>query len=165
MFSSGDFVPLEGEKFQIGDPEAFPAPKESPGDPGSSVPGIDAFRDPAQVPELAGVFEHIHFEYNSSLVKGDDDLRIVQKVAQYMKRHPALYVFIEGHCDKRGSASYNLALGVNRGNTVRAALIQEGVSPDRIFTISYGKERPLFEEDTDEAFRLNRRAQFKVYEK
>jgi peptidoglycan-associated lipoprotein len=82
-----------------------------------------------------------------------------------MKNHPRLYVFVEGHCDKRGSGSYNFALGANRANGVRTALIQEGVSPDRVFTVSYGKEKLLFEEDGEEFHRLNRRSQFKVYEK
>lgn len=164
---NNDFVPLSDDKLdlQLGDAEAIPAAKDSPGDPGSAVPGIESFRDPAQDPELAPIFEHVHFDYNSSLVKGDENIKIVQKIADYMKNHPRLYVFVEGHCDKRGSASYNLALGANRSNAVRTALIQEGISPDRLFTISYGKERPLFEDEGEEFFRLNRRAQFKVYEK
>jgi peptidoglycan-associated lipoprotein len=161
-----DFTPLEDAQldFQVGDAETIPAPKESPGEPGSSVPGIDAFTDPALNPELAPIFEHIHFDYNSSLVKGDDNLKIVQNIANYMKDHPRLYLFVEGHCDKRGSAAYNFALGANRANGVRTALIQEGISPDRIFTISYGKEKLLFEDDGEEFHQLNRRAQFKVYQ-
>jgi peptidoglycan-associated lipoprotein len=150
---------------QIGDEEAVSSPQDSPGDPGSPIPGIEAFRDPAQDPELAPIFEHIHFEYNSSLIKDSESIRVIQKIAEYMKRHPRFYVFVEGHCDKRGSSSYNLALGANRANTVRTAIVQEGVSPDQLFTISYGKERPLFEDEGDEFFRLNRRAQFKIYEK
>jgi peptidoglycan-associated lipoprotein len=165
--ANNDFVPLDDDKLglQVGDAENLPAPKDSPGDPGSPVPGIEAFRDPAQDPELAPIFEHVHFEYNSSLIKGDENIKIVQKIADYMKNHPRLYAFVEGHCDKRGSAAYNMALGANRANAVRGELIQEGVSPDKIFTISYGKEKPLFEDEGEEFFRLNRRAQFKVYEK
>lgn len=164
---NNDFVPLDDDKLdlQVGSAEALPAPKDSPGDPGSDVPGIESFRDPAQDPELAPIFEHVHFEYNSSLIKADEDLKIIQKIADYMKNHPRLHVFVEGHCDKRGSAAYNMALGANRSNAVRAALIQEGISPDKLFTISYGKEKPLFDDEGEEFFRLNRRAQFKVYEK
>jgi peptidoglycan-associated lipoprotein len=164
---NNDFVALDDEKLnlQVGDAESLPAPKDSPGDPGSPIPGIEAFRDPAQDPELAPIFEHVHFEYNSSLLKNDENLKIIQKIADYMKSHPRLYVFVEGHCDKRGSAAYNMALGANRSNAVRAALIEDTISPDRIFTISYGKEKPLFDDEGEEFFRLNRRAQFKVYEK
>jgi len=161
-----DFIPLEDdEDLLVGDSEAIPAPMESPGDEGSSIPGIDAFKDPSQDPELAAVFEHVHFPYNSSLVKGDDDLRIIRNVTSYLQKHPRMCIFVEGHCDKRGSAAYNFALGANRANAVRSALVREGLSPNRVFTISYGKERLLFEEDGEEYHRLNRRGQFKLYEK
>ncbi len=163
--ASADFVPLdEASGVQVGDAESIPAPKDSPGDVGSPIPGIEAFRDPAQDPELASIFEHIHFDYNSGLVKGDDNLRTVHRIADHMKSHPRLYIFVEGHCDKRGSPSYNFSLGANRANAVRTALVNEGASPDHIFTVSYGKERLLFDDDGEEFHKLNRRAQFKVYE-
>ncbi len=162
-----DFTPLSDDQvdLQIGDAEAIPPPKESPGEAGSAIPGIEAFKDPALDPELAPIFEHVHFEYNSSLIKSDENIRILQNISTYMRNHPHLYLFVEGHCDKRGSGAYNFALGANRANAVRTALIQEGISPDRIFTISYGKEKLLFDEDGEEFHRLNRRAQFKVYER
>jgi peptidoglycan-associated lipoprotein len=162
-----DFTALDDDQMnlQIGDAETIPPPKDSPGEAGSSIPGIDAFKDPALDPELAPIFEHIHYDYNSSNIKGDENLRIIQNISNYMKNHPRLYVFVEGHCDKRGSGAYNFALGANRSNAIRTALIQEGVSPDRLFTASYGKEKLLFEEDGEEFHRLNRRSQFKVYEK
>jgi peptidoglycan-associated lipoprotein len=149
----------------IGDAEVIPAPKDTPGEAGSPIPGIEAFKDPALDPELAPIFEHVHFDYNSALVKGDENLRIIQNIATFMKNHPNIYVFVEGHCDKRGSSAYNFALGANRANVIRTDLIQEGISPDRLFTTSYGKEKPLFEEDGEEFHRLNRRVQFKVYER
>ncbi len=142
-----------------------PQPKETPGELGSTIPGIDAFKDPSEIPELASLFQHIHFEYNSSLVKSDENLATMQKIATYMKSHPTLYIFVEGHCDKRGPAAFNYALGANRSNTVRSFLINEGVSPDQLFTVSYGKDRPLVEGDSEEFYQLNRRAQFRVYEK
>lgn len=164
-----EFIPFGGEDqgdlFAVGDAEVIPAPKDTPGDIGSSIPGIEGFRDPALDPELAPIFEHIHFDYNAALIKGDENLRIVHNIATYLKSHPNVYVFVEGHCDKRGSAAYNFALGANRANAVRTELIQEGISPDRLFTTSYGKEKPLFEEDGEEFHRLNRRVQFKVYER
>ncbi len=153
------------DSLAVGDAEVIPAPRDTPGDPGSSIPGIEGFRDPSLDPELAPIFEHVHFEYNCALVKGDENLRIAQNISTYLKNHPNVYLFIEGHCDKRGSAAYNFALGANRANALRTELIQDGISPDRIFTTSYGREKPLFEEDGEEFHRLNRRAQFKVYER
>lgn len=140
-----------------------PQPRETPGDPGSSIPSIEAFQDPSVNPEFARVFRPVHFEYNSSLVKEPEDLSILSSVSAYMKGHPNLYVFVEGHCDERGPEAYNLSLGARRSNSVRNILINEGVNPDHIFTISYGKERPLVFEQHEEAWAQNRRAEFKIY--
>lgn len=140
-------------------------PRETPGDPGSSVPGIEAFQDPSANAAWAGVFRNISFDYNSSLVKGQANLQTVHAVADYMKRNPNTYIFVEGHCDERGPEAYNLALGARRSNAVRNLLIQEGVDQDRMFTISYGKERPLIHDHHEEAWNQNRRAEFKVYQR
>ena len=140
-------------------------PKETPGDPGSSIPGIEAFQDPATNPTWAAIFRNIQFELNSNLIKGQDNLDTIRAIANYMKRNNNLYVFVEGHCDERGPEAYNLALGSRRGNAVRNALIQEGVNQDNIFTISYGKERPLIHDHNEESWTQNRRAEFKVYQR
>jgi peptidoglycan-associated lipoprotein len=163
-----DFVPLDGEQkqnFAISDQDQNAQAKETPGELGSSIPGIEAFKDPADDPALAQIFQHLHFDYNSSLIKSDEDLTTTAKIADYLKSHPSVYIFVEGHCDKRGPAAFNFALGANRSNAVRNVLIKEGVDPDHIFTVSYGKEKPLVEGDDEEFYRLNRRAQFRIYEK
>lgn len=152
-------------KLEMGNEVALPQPKETPGEPGSSIPGIEHFKDPLQDPALAAIFEHMHFAYNSSLIKGEENLRTAHAISEFMKQHPKYYLFIEGHCDKKGPAAYNFSLGANRSNAVRALLIQEGVNADHLFTVSYGKEKLLFTEDSDEFQKLNRRAQFKVFEK
>lgn len=152
-------------KLEMSDEEVLPQPKETPGEPGSSIPGIEKFKDPLQDPALAAIFEHVHFAYNTSLIKGDENLHTVHAISDYMKKHPNCYIFIEGHCDKKGPAAYNFSLGANRSNSVRALLIQDGISPDHLFTVSYGKEKLLFNEDSDEFQKLNRRAQFKIYQK
>lgn len=163
-----DFIPLSdsqnSDEVAMADYVA-PQPRETPGDPGSSIPGIDSFRDPSTSPELARVFRIVHFEYNSPLVKGQENLEIVNDVGNYMKSHPNTYIFVEGHCDERGPEAFNLALGSRRSNAVRNMLISDGVNPDHIFTISYGKERPLVLEHHDEGWAQNRRAEFKVYQR
>lgn len=163
-----EFVPLcddpNASEFSMADMPAR-SPRECPGEPGSTIPGIQAFRDPSNNPRLAGIFRHLHFAYNSSLVKGQEDLGTIQKVSSYMKQHPNAYIFIEGHCDERGPEAFNFALGANRSNSVRSLLINEGASPDNIFTISYGKDRPLVVGHDEEAWQQNRRAEFKIYER
>lgn len=163
-----DFVPLSGQsrEDEIAMAEyVSKQPSETPGDPGSSVPGIDHFRDPATMPGLANIFRNISFEYNSYLVKGEANIETLRKVANYMKANPHTYLFVEGHCDERGPEAYNLALGARRANAVRNELLQDGVGADNVFTISYGKERPLVMEQHEEAYSKNRRAEFKIYQK
>lgn len=165
---SEEYVPLQDDEnqngFSVADNVSMP-PRETPGDPGSSIPGIQAFQDPTTNPRLAAVFKNINFAYNCNLVKGDDNLQTIQNITNYMRSNPNTYIFIEGHCDERGPAAYNLALGSRRCNGVRNLLIQNGVNPDHLFTISYGTERPLILESHEDAWGQNRRAEFKVYER
>ena len=163
-----DFVSLDQDgnpNLHVTDSDQTAQPRETPGELGSQIPGIDAFKDPSQDPELAAIFQNMHFDYNSSLIKSDENLAIAQKIAEYLKNHPNFYVFVEGHCDNRGPAAYNLALGANRSNAVRNLLITEGANQEHLFTVSYGKERPLVDGEGEEFYKLNRRAQFKIYER
>lgn len=138
-------------------------PKESPGDPGSAIPGIGSFKDPSTMPKLAGIFRNLSFPYDSSLIKGQQNLTAIANIAEFMKQNPNYYIFVEGHCDERGAEAYNLALGARRANAVRNALLKEGVNPDNVFTISYGKERPVMSGHSEEFWSQNRRAEFKVF--
>lgn len=162
-----EFVPLQdnpNNEVAMGEFVSRP-PRQTPGDPGSSIPGIDAFRDPVTVSHLAPIFKNLSFEYNSYLVRGQANLEVIRDAADYMKQHPNTYVFVEGHCDERGPEAFNLSLGANRSNAVRNLLIGEGVNPDNVFTISYGKERPLILGHTESVWSQNRRVEFKVYER
>lgn len=142
-----------------------PQPAETPGDPGSSIPGIAAFRDPSMNSTWAAIFHNITFDYNSNLVKGQRNLETIHSIADYMKSNPSIYVFVEGHTDERGPEAYNLSLGSRRSNAVRNMLLQEGVNQDHVFTISYGKEKPLFHDHNEDAWGQNRRAEFKIYQR
>jgi peptidoglycan-associated lipoprotein len=161
-----DFVPLQdyeyNEHVAMGDSNVRQS-KESPGDPGSAIPGIEAFQDPSTNPKIANVFINVHFPYDSNLIKGDKEIGTVKKIAEYMKKNKNVYIFVEGHTDERGGEAYNLALGARRSNAIRTMLIDNGVSPDNIFTISYGKERPLVFGQNEDAWAQNRRGEFKVY--
>lgn len=84
------------------------------------------------------------------------------KNANWLLMYPTVQVLVEGHCDERNTREYNLALGDRRANAVRDYLISLGVDGDRIRTISYGEERPFALGNTEEAWRLNRRAHFVI---
>lgn len=159
-----DFIPLEDEEGQVAMADYLSRqPRETPGEEGSLLPGIEAFEDPATIPKLANLFRTIYFEYNCSLIKGQQNIETLHQIASYLQSHPHVYLFIEGHTDQRGPQAYNLALGSRRANTVRDYLMDQGVSPDNLFTISYGKERPAVMENHQEGWAKNRRAEFKVY--
>ncbi len=82
--------------------------------------------------------------------------------AEVMKKNPSWVITIEGHCDERGTAEYNLALGERRAIAVKTFLLSLGISPDRLRTISYGKEFPFDPGKTEEAFSHNRRGHFVI---
>lgn len=85
--------------------------------------------------------------------------------ADIMRRYPSWIVTIEGHCDERGTAEYNLALGERRAVAVRTYLVALGIAPDRLRTVSYGKEFPFDPGHTDGAWAKNRRAHFVITSK
>jgi peptidoglycan-associated lipoprotein len=85
--------------------------------------------------------------------------------ADILRKYPTWIVTIEGHCDERGTAEYNLALGERRAVAVKTYLVSLGISPDRLRTVSYGKEFPFDPGHTDDAWSQNRRAQFVITSK
>jgi peptidoglycan-associated lipoprotein len=162
----GDFIPLADTQNDVAMANFVSRqPSETPGEYGSSIPGINAFRDPVTIPGLSGIFRNISFEYNSFLVKGQDNLDTCRRVADYLRANPNTYIFVEGHCDERGPEAYNLALGSRRANAIRNELLQMGVNSDNVFTISYGKERPLIVGASEDGWAQNRRGEFKIYQR
>ena len=86
------------------------------------------------------------------------DQAILQSQAQWLAQHPNARITIEGHCDERGTRDYNLALGERRANAAKNYLASLGVSPSRMTTVSYGKERPEALGSNQSAWAQNRRA-------
>lgn len=82
--------------------------------------------------------------------------------AQWLAQYPSVNVTIEGHSDERGTREYNLALGERRANSVKSYLISRGVAPNRLNTISYGKERPAVVGDNPGSWAQNRRGVTRV---
>ena len=105
----------------------------------------------------------IFFDYDKYDVRSSEQGSL-QADAQFLQQHPNIHITIEGHCDERGSTEYNLALGTNRADSVKNALVQAGVSGDRIKTITMGKEKPFCTESNESCWQQNRRGHL-VYEK
>jgi peptidoglycan-associated lipoprotein len=112
---------------------------------------------------LAHQVQDIHYEYDKSDVRPEDQ-SIIQADAAALKQifqmDASFIVTVEGHCDERGSAEYNLGLGDRRAAAAKDALIALGVPGDKLKTISYGKERPLCTDATEDCYSRNRRAHF-----
>lgn len=105
----------------------------------------------------------IYFDYDKADIRAADQASI-QSDAAFLQQHPNIHITVEGHCDERGSTEYNLALGTNRADSVKNALIQAGVSGSRIKVYSYGKEKPFCTESNESCWQQNRRGHF-VYER
>ena len=103
----------------------------------------------------------IFFGYDSYEIQPEAQTSISQ-AAQYLQNHPGIRIVIGGYCDDRGSAEYNITLGENRANAAKQALVAAGISPDRIRTVSYGKERQFCTEETESCWQQNRRDQFSI---
>ena len=101
------------------------------------------------------------FELDSSEIDSAAKSALDENAA-LMKRYPTWVVTIEGHCDERASAEYNLALGERRAVAARAYLVSLGISADRLRTVSYGKEFPFDAGHDEAAFVKNRRAHFVI---
>jgi len=109
-------------------------------------------------------FPDVHFDYDSAVVRQEDS-DIVKTNAKLLAGDSSMQMELEGHCDKRGTAEYNLALGEERAKAVAAMLVSYGARPDQLSTISYGEEIPLDPSDSDSAYAKNRRVHFAVYRK
>ena len=103
----------------------------------------------------------VFFDYDSSEITAAGQVVLDQNAAA-LKRYPSWGVMIEGHCDERGTAEYNLALGERRGVAARAYLVSIGISADRLRTVSYGKEFPFDSGHDEAAYVKNRRAHFVI---
>lgn len=158
-----EFIPLEEEDVHSQYIDfTTPQPRLSPGDKNSPIPGIQSFSAPSHF--LSHIFQRVHFNTDQHVVHSQDDYKILHKVAAYLKSHPNTYIFVCGHCDERAGEAYNLALGTRRSNFVRQMLIKDGVNPEQLYSISYGKEQPLENKHNKEAWAVNRRVEFKIYD-
>ncbi len=112
---------------------------------------------------LTSSVQDAYFDYDKSDIR-EDARATLTKDADALKRIfteiPSASVVVEGHCDERGSAEYNLGLGDRRATSAKDFLVQLGVPADKLKTISYGKERPVCTESNEECWQRNRRVHF-----
>jgi peptidoglycan-associated lipoprotein len=102
-------------------------------------------------------FEDVHFDFDRYSLR-PEATRVLDEAVNALREDPTLRVEIEGHTCNIGTAEYNLALGERRANAVRDYLVSRGVDASRLHTVSYGEERPKYDNSREETRRLNRRA-------
>jgi peptidoglycan-associated lipoprotein len=127
-------------------PRAEPPPPPRPPDVNES----ELFRQRVQ---------DILFDYDKSDIRPDQVSRL-QANAAFLKEHGTMRFTIDGNADERGSQEYNLGLGDRRANAVKEFLAMQGVSGNRVNTVSYGEEKPICREQTEDCYQRNRRAGF-----
>jgi peptidoglycan-associated lipoprotein len=103
----------------------------------------------------------VFFELDSAELSAAGQ-KALDENAALLKRYASWTVTVEGHCDERGTAEYNLALGERRAGAARAYLVSLGISGDRLKIVSYGKEFPFDPGHDESAFSKNRRAHFVI---
>ena len=101
----------------------------------------------------------VFFEYDKAVIDAGQKATLDENV-RWLKANGNARILLEGHCDERGTAEYNLGLGDRRAKAVRDYLITSGVAANRVGTISYGKERAFALGHDENAWRQNRRVHF-----
>lgn len=159
-----DFIPLRDSDlknaFSATD-AALPQPKGVPGERG--VPLLSAFYLPPE--EVATLFQSVHFDTDDHVLRDKGEIAALVQLGAYLKKHPGTFVLVQGHTDERASPSYNMALGMRRANSVRSFLVKQGIDLNRIYTVSKGKEQPISFGHTPEDWKVNRRCEFRIYQK
>ena len=159
-----EFIPLKDSdlnQLQARADTPLPQPKAIPGQKGA--PSLSEFYAPSDV--LRMYFKTVHFGTDEHVLKDKHEVEALTQMANYLQKHPNVFLVVEGHCDERASASYNMALGMRRANHVRAFLVKQGIDLNRIYTVSRGKEQPIMTGHSSEDLSANRRSEFKIYER
>ncbi len=148
-------------------PPAAPAPPPPPPPPPPTPPPAPAPLSEEEqfarksLTQLNGErpLDDVYFDYDESAIRSDA-IAPLQRNADWMRRWTSTQITIEGHCDPRGSAEYNLALGSRRADAVKDYLVNLGVPSTRITVISKGEEQPVCMEETEACYQQDRHAHF-----
>jgi peptidoglycan-associated lipoprotein len=131
-----------------------------PGGAGNQGVGTVPRVNPKEFAAIIGLRD-IHFEFDRYTIR-PDQAPILDANAEWLKENPRALLLIEGHADERGTNEYNLALGDRRARAAMSYLVAQGVRSNRISVISYGEDRPVCRESSEDCWSQNRRAHFSI---
>jgi peptidoglycan-associated lipoprotein len=114
----------------------------------------------ARIDTLLGRIEDAYFDYDQHTLR-PDAIKALEadssELRDILKDYPTYKLTVEGHCDERGSAEYNMTLGEERAESAKAYLVQVGIPSGQLATVSYGKEKPICDEHDEACWQKNRR--------
>ncbi len=150
LLAACETVPTEGGTADGNGGTGYESGEFGLGNDGSVAPGTQADLE-------ANVGDRVLFGTDSSVINGEAQATL-ERQASWLRKYSDVNVIIEGHADERGTREYNLALGERRANSAKNYLVGLGISPTRVSTISYGKERPSVLGHSGSSWAQNRRA-------
>ena len=124
-------------------------------DPATARRQMDEARAEQAATTAAGLRD-VFFAYDSWTIN-DEGRQALTRDAEWLRMHPAVQLKVEGHCDERGSSTYNFVLAEKRAKSVRNYLTELGIRGDRFTIVSYGKERPFCRDRSEACYQQNRR--------
>jgi peptidoglycan-associated lipoprotein len=134
------------------------APEPAPPPPAYPPPATRA-----RIDQLLANIEDAYFDYDRATLRADA-MKVLQgdatELSDILKNYPSFKLTVEGHCDERGSAEYNVALGAQRATAAKDFLVQAGIPPAQLDVTSYGNERPVCTDHTEACWQRNRRVHF-----
>ncbi|MBK9064032.1 MAG: peptidoglycan-associated lipoprotein Pal [Acidobacteria bacterium] len=136
------------------EPTPAPTPKPTPRSAEEDIKAMSLDR-------VSSYLKPVFFDYDKADLRGDAR-DVLAANAAWLKSHPTILFTIEGHCDERGTAQYNLALGDRRANSAKEYLVSLGIDAGRVKSVSYGKERPFATGHDEDSWAKNRRGHFVV---
>jgi peptidoglycan-associated lipoprotein len=153
-----------GEESGLSDGRSLPPPPQEerldPMPKGDSTPDGTSSGGAEQT-EAVSSLQDIFFEFDQWVI-APESRKLLEADAQWLAAHPQAKIQIEGHADERGTEEYNLALGERRAKSVMNFLVNLGISPSRLSSISYGEEKPFCSDKAEICYEKNRRAHFVV---
>ena len=129
-------------------------------DPATARRQMDEMRAEQNATAAAGLRD-VFFGYDSWNIS-EEGRQALTRDAEWLRLHPAVQLKVEGHCDERGSTTYNFVLAEKRAKSVRNYLNELGIRPDRFTVVSYGKERPFCKDRSEDCYQQNRRGHLVV---
>lgn len=113
------------------------------------------------ITEKTGMLLTVYFDFDRFTIR-DDMQSILEKNAEWLKKNSNVKIRIEGHCDERGTNEYNIALGERRAQSIKEYIVNYGINPSRLSTISYGEEKPVAPGHDEDSWTKNRRGEFVI---